>query len=201
MDLIANTYEYLCPGGPVIIPIILTSSFMWLLIVERIIYFRRMNKNDVDLNQAVQMLNQRPLQTASKGLRAGVVMNFLKKRTKNKKLDPGVLKLCAMRERPRIRRFLSVIAVLAAISPLFGLLGTVTGMISTFNVISLFGTGNAKALAGGISEALITTQSGLLVAIPGLFMSAFLFRRANRLERRLDELILTLMRNIKKTGS
>jgi biopolymer transport protein ExbB len=201
MDFIAKIYEYLCPGGPVIIPIILTSFFMWLLIIERIIYFRRMNKHDVDLNQAVQMLNQRPLQTASKGLLSGVVINFLKKRTKNRKLDPGVLKLCAMRERPHIRRFLSVIAVLAAISPLFGLLGTVMGMVSTFNVISLFGTGNAKALAGGISEALITTQSGLLVAIPGLFMSAFLFRRADRLERRLDELILTLMRNVKKNGS
>lgn len=201
MDFIAKIYEYLCPGGPVIIPIILTSSFMWFLIIERIIYFRRMNKDDVDLNQAVQMLNQGPLQKASKGLRSKVVINFLKKRTENKKLDPGILKLCAMRERPHIRRFLSAIAVLAAISPLFGLLGTVTGMISTFNVIALFGTGNAKALAGGISEALITTQSGLLVAIPGLFMSAFLFRRANRLERRLDELILTLMRNIKKNGS
>jgi biopolymer transport protein ExbB len=73
-------------------------------------------------------------------------------------------------------------------------------MITTFNVIALFGTGNAKALAGGISEALITTQSGLLVAIPGLFMSAFLIRRANRLERRMDELIITLMRHVKKTG-
>ncbi|RZB33457.1 MAG: biopolymer transport protein ExbB [Desulfobacteraceae bacterium Eth-SRB2] len=201
MDLIANTYEYLWPGGPVMIPIILTSFCMWLLIVERVLYFRRMDKDDVSLKQAVQMLNQRPLQTALKGLRAGIVMNFLKERTKNNKLDTGILKLCAMREKPHIRQFLTVIAVLAAISPLFGLLGTVTGMITTFNVIALFGTGNAKAMAGGISEALITTQSGLLVAIPGLFMSAFLIRRANRLERRLDELILTLMRNIKKTGS
>ncbi|MBW2119509.1 MAG: MotA/TolQ/ExbB proton channel family protein [Deltaproteobacteria bacterium] len=196
MDLIANTYEYLWPGGPVMIPIILTSFCMWLLIVERVLYFRRMDKDDVSLKQAVQMLNQRPLQTASKGLRARVVMNFLKERTKNKKLDPGILKLCAMRERPHIRQFLTVIAVLAAISPLFGLLGTVTGMITTFNVIALFGTGNAKAMAGGISEALITTQSGLLVAIPGLFMSAFLIRRANRLESRLDELIMTLKRNV-----
>ena len=196
MDLIANTYEYLWPGGPVMIPIILTSLCMWLLIVERVLYFRRMDKDDVNLKQAVQMLNQRPLQTASTGLRTRVVMNFLKERTKNKKLDPGILKLCAMRERPHIRQFLTVIAVLAAISPLFGLLGTVTGMITTFNVIALFGTGNAKAMAGGISEALITTQSGLVVAIPGLFMSAFLIRRANRLESRLDELIMTLKRNI-----
>ena len=75
-------------------------------------------------------------------------------------------------------------------------LGTVTGMMTTFDVIALFGTGNARAMAGGISEALITTQSGLLVAIPGLLMSAFLIRRADRLEDRLDELIMTLKRHI-----
>jgi biopolymer transport protein ExbB len=99
-----------------------------------------------------------------------------------------------MRERPRIHRSLAVIAVLAAVSPLFGLLGTVAGMITTFDVISLFGTGNAKAMAGGISEALITTQSGLLAAVPGLFSSVWLMRCANRLERGLDEMLMILKR-------
>ncbi|MBE9569130.1 MAG: MotA/TolQ/ExbB proton channel family protein, partial [Proteobacteria bacterium] len=103
---------------------------------------------------------------------------------------------CAMREMSPLRRFLSVIAVLAAVAPLFGLLGTVTGMMTTFDVIAVFGTGNAKAMAGGISEALITTQSGLLVAIPGLFMSVFLIRRADHLESNLDELLITLKRNL-----
>jgi len=142
------------------------------------------------------MLSDKPLPEIPNGLRTRVVASFLKERTGNNKVDRSILDLCAMRERPHLRRSLSVIAVLAAVAPLFGLLGTVTGMITTFDVITLFGTGNAKAMAGGISEALITTQSGLLVAIPGLFMSAFLIRRAHRLENSLDELVMTLKRNI-----
>jgi len=196
MDLVADAYEYLRPGGPVMIPIILTSVWMWVLIVERALYFRRIDKNDVNLKQAVEVLSGKPLPETSNGLRARIVASFLKERTGNRKVDGSILDLCAMRERPHLKRYLSVIAVLAAVAPLFGLLGTVTGMITTFDVIALFGTGNAKAMAGGISEALITTQSGLLVAIPGLSMSAFLICRANRLESRLDEVVMTLKRNL-----
>ena len=196
MNLIVNAYEYLRPGGPVMIPLILTSLWMWALIVERALYFRHIDKDDVDLKQAVEMLSGSPLSEISNGLRARVVASFLKERTGNKKLDRDILDQCAMREMSPLRRFLSVIAVLAAVAPLFGLLGTVTGMMTTFDVIAVFGTGNAKAMAGGISEALITTQSGLLVAIPGLFMSAFLIRRSNRLKNRLNEVVMTLKRNI-----
>ncbi|OEU51659.1 MAG: biopolymer transporter ExbB [Desulfobacterales bacterium S3730MH5] len=196
MDIITNAYEYLRPGGPLMIPLILISCWMWSLIIDRVVYFRRIDRDDVELKQAVQVLSDAPLPPTSRGLRTRVVANFLKERTGNRKVDRSILDLCAMRERPHIRRHLSVIAVLAAVAPLFGLLGTVTGMITTFDVIALFGTGNAKAMSGGISEALITTQSGLLVAIPGLFMSAFLVRRANRLENRLDEVVITLKRNI-----
>jgi biopolymer transport protein ExbB len=69
-------------------------------------------------------------------------------------------------------------------------------MITTFDVIALFGTGNPKAMAGGISEALITTQSGLTAAIPGLFLSTYLMRRARRLEGRLDETVAVLKRHL-----
>ena len=196
MDIIANAYEYLRPGGAVMIPLILISLWMWALIVERALYFRRIDKDDVDIKQAVEMISGSPLPEISNGLRARVVTSFLKERTGNKKLDRDIMDQCAMRGMSPLRRYLSVIAVLAAVAPLFGLLGTVTGMMTTFNVIALFGTGNAKAMAGGISEALITTQSGLLVAIPGLFMSAFLVRRANRLKSRLNEVVMTLKRNI-----
>ena len=66
----------------------------------------------------------------------------------------------------------------AAIAPLLGLLGTVTGMINTFKVITVHGTGDPRLMAGGISEALITTQLGLAVAIPIMMMAAFLGRKA-----------------------
>ena len=196
MHFIADAYEYLRPGGAVMIPLILTSLCMWALIVDRIIYFRRIDKNDVDLKQAVEMLDRNLAPKTSNGLRSRFMANFLKERTGSRKVDLGILDLCVIRQRPYITRYLAVIGVLAAIAPLFGLLGTVIGMVTTFEVIALFGTGNAKAMAGGISEALITTQSGLLVAIPGLFMSAFLMRRARGIQSRLDELVMTLKRKI-----
>ena len=196
MNIIANAYEYLHPGGPVMIPLILVSIWMWALIIDRALYFRRIAKDDVDLKQAMEMLSGSPLPETSSGLLSQLVASFLKERTGNKKLDQDILDQCVMQEMSPLRRYLSVIAVLAAVAPLFGLLGTVTGMMTTFNVIALFGTGNAKAMAGGISEALITTQSGLLVAIPGLFMSAFLTRRANRLKNHLNEVVMTLKRYV-----
>ncbi|KAF0094403.1 MAG: biopolymer transport protein ExbB [Puniceicoccaceae bacterium 5H] len=79
---------------------------------------------------------------------------------------------------PKVMRLLPFISVTAAVSPLLGLLGTVTGMINTFNMIKIFGTGDAKTLSGGISEALITTEFGLIVAIPAVLFYAFLSRYA-----------------------
>lgn len=79
---------------------------------------------------------------------------------------------------PKLERLLPFIAVTAATAPLLGLLGTVTGMINTFQQITLFGTSDASKLAGGISEALVTTKYGLITAIPALIMHAMLARRA-----------------------
>ena len=80
--------------------------------------------------------------------------------------------------KPRLERLMPVIALSAATAPLLGLLGTVTGMINTFNMITLFGTGDPRTLASGISEALITTEFGLIVAIPSLLFHAFISRKA-----------------------
>ena len=81
------------------------------------------------------------------------------------KLDEAILK-----EIPALERFLTLIKVIAAISPLMGLLGTVTGMINTFQAMTLFGTGDPKLMAGGISQALVTTVLGIVVALPTLFL-------------------------------
>ncbi|MFP4069477.1 MAG: MotA/TolQ/ExbB proton channel family protein [Opitutales bacterium] len=82
--------------------------------------------------------------------------------------------------RPRLERFLPFMALTAAAAPLLGLLGTVTGMIKTFNLITIFGTGDAKSLSSGISEALITTELGLIVAIPALIFHGLLARMARQ---------------------
>ena len=90
-------------------------------------------------------------------------------------------------ESSRLNRGLPTVAVLAAVSPLLGLLGTVTGMIETFQSITLFGTGDPKLMSGGISQALVTTQLGLAVAIPLVLFHSLLVGRANRIVERLGK--------------
>jgi biopolymer transport protein ExbB len=98
------------------------------------------------------------------------------------KLDEAILK-----EMPKIQRGLGALALLAAVSPLLGLLGTVTGIIETFQSITLYGTGDPRVMSGGISQALVTTVMGLLVAIPLLLFHSFLSAKSNTLIQILDE--------------
>ena len=98
------------------------------------------------------------------------------------KLDEAIL-----RETPSIERGLITLAILAAVTPMLGLLGTVSGMIETFQSITLFGTGDPKLMSGGISQALVTTELGLAVAIPILLIHSALSSKSNRLIQILDE--------------
>ncbi len=91
------------------------------------------------------------------------------------------------REVPKLEKGLSMIKLLAAVAPLLGLLGTVTGMIATFQSISLFGTGDPKLMASGISQALVTTMLGLCVAVPLLFIHSLVSYRSRTLVQILDE--------------
>ncbi|MBE0469882.1 MAG: MotA/TolQ/ExbB proton channel family protein [Methyloprofundus sp.] len=98
-----------------------------------------------------------------------------------------VLDEAITREVPALEKGLSLIKLLAAVAPLLGLLGTVTGMIATFQSISLFGTGDPKLMANGISQALVTTMLGLSVAMPLLFIHNLLASRSRTLVQILDE--------------
>lgn len=98
----------------------------------------------------------------------------------------------------RVGSLLPVIAVTAATAPLLGLLGTVSGMIRTFNLITLFGSGDPKPLAGGISEALVTTLFGLVVAIPALILHAFLSRRAQGIVQTSERLGLSFVNSLRE---
>ncbi len=90
-------------------------------------------------------------------------------------------------EIPRLERFLSTLAVLASIAPLLGLLGTVTGMINTFQVITFHGTSDPRLMSGGISEALVTTMLGLGVAIPIMLSHSLLSRRVETSIAQIEE--------------
>jgi len=98
------------------------------------------------------------------------------------KLSEGILK-----ETPKLESGLNLLKIISAIAPLMGLLGTVTGMIVTFQAITIFGAGDPKAMAGGISGALVTTVLGLLVAIPTVLLHTIVNGRAQRIIHVLNE--------------
>jgi len=103
-----------------------------------------------------------------------------------------------LHESSKLDRFGSFILVIAAISPLLGLLGTVTGMISTFDIITEFGTGDPKMLSSGISEALITTKFGLVVAIPLLVLGNVLSSWAEKIKDTMEQSALHIINKNKK---
>jgi biopolymer transport protein ExbB len=105
----------------------------------------------------------------------------------------AVLDQALLAEAPKLQRGLAFILVMAGVAPLLGLLGTVTGMIDMFGVIAEQGSGNAKSLSGAISEALITTQAGMMAAIPLLLLHAALARRAERRLMVLEEAACSLL--------
>ena len=109
----------------------------------------------------------------------------------NPNIDTETLELkmaeAVLRETPKLEAGLTLLKIIAAVAPLMGLLGTVTGMIITFQAITIFGAGDPKAMAGGISSALITTVLGLLVAIPTVLLHTVVNGRAQKIIHILNE--------------
>ena len=174
-----NLLERISEGG-VIGYIILGMGVLGLLVaLERFVVLglvgRRMNKQRVDK----EPLPNNPL---------GRIMSVF---TENPHVDAETLGLkldeAILRELPKVQRGLGLLSMIAALAPLLGLLGTVVGMIETFQSITLFGTGDPKLMAGGISYALVTTVEGLVVAVPILLLHSMLSARSNRLVQILDE--------------
>ena len=109
----------------------------------------------------------------------------------NKDVDTETLELklgeAIFRETPKLNRALLFIQIISVVAPLMGLLGTVTGMIKTFQAITLYGTGDPKLMAGGISQALVTTVLGLSVAIPMVLLHTVVSGRSRRIVQILQE--------------
>lgn len=100
--------------------------------------------------------------------------------------------------RLKLNSWLPFVAICATSAPLLGLLGTVTGIMNTFNLMTVFGTGDPKTLSSGISEALITTEYGLYVAIPSLMLHAFLSRRARGIVDEMEKVAVAFLNQIRK---
>lgn len=184
--IVSSIMAHLQAGGVVMIPILILSFVMWVLIFNRLIVLRRLFIKNIPRRDAGRYVKENRFPPDRyQGANSLLVREFLSRRSGDSKLDGYLLDETVIRLTGEMDRYLSLITVLSSMAPLLGLLGTVIGMMTTFDVITRFGTGNAKAMAGGISVALITTQTGLLVSIPGLYMSGFLARRAANLKQRI----------------
>jgi biopolymer transport protein ExbB len=195
--LFDNLAAYIRSGGLVMVPILAVSLVMWVLIFNRVWFMRTLYVKNISRTRAGELvrLNQRP-EDRYKGANSLLVRQFLARRTHDRDLDGYILDETVMGLCASLDRYLAAIRVLSAVAPLLGLLGTVVGMMHTFEVITVFGTGNARAMAAGISVALITTQTGLMVAIPGLYMAGWLTRRSRNLKNRIAATGMYLRRYI-----
>lgn len=168
--------------GGVVGYVILVLGFLGLLLaIGRLVWLRlvgrRVQQQVADLDH---LRDDNPL---------GRVLGVIGSHPKLEQLDTLELKLdeAILKETPALERWQGLIKLLAAVAPLLGLLGTVTGMIATFQVITLVGTGDPKMMAGGISQALVTTVLGLVVAIPLLFMHSLVVARSKALVQLLEQ--------------
>ncbi len=179
--------DYLSTGGPVMVPLAIDSLVLWVLIMDRALFFRRLYIKNMDLKTAVEHIrsNRMPDPAKYRGVVSMLVARFLSRRSGVTSIDRLIVDETVSGISHILSSHLSLLGVLAAVAPLLGLLGTVLGMITTFDVLAVHGTGNARAVAGGISEALVTTQTGLMVAIPGMYMKSILDRRAGILKQRV----------------
>ncbi len=131
-----------------------------------------------------------------KGPAGRMLIDAVNHSDEGKELVEEVLYERMLEVQPKLERMLPFIQVTAATAPLMGLLGTVTGMINTFKLITIFGTGDAKSLSSGISEALVTTEFGLIVAIPALILHSLLARRSGSVMASLEHVAVAFVNGL-----
>jgi len=168
-EFISIAYEYIRDfmelGGPVLYLIAILLIIMWYMIVERIFYIRGPHKRAVKAAiEEWEARSERSSWTAQQ-VREQLVSTVGSKLKEN----------------------LSMIQACVALAPLFGLLGTVTGMIEVFQVMAINGTSNARAMAGGVSRATVPTMAGMVAALSGLFLSFWLQRKTEQEREQLNE--------------
>ncbi|AYM88757.1 MULTISPECIES: MotA/TolQ/ExbB proton channel family protein [Pseudoalteromonas] len=158
IDSINAIRDFLDTGGQVLLVIGVLIFAMWLLILERFIYFFK----------------------GFRSYKQNVKAQWKNRAERNSWNAEQIRQAMISRASMRLDTNLALINVMVALCPLLGLLGTVTGMIEVFDVMAITGTGSARSMASGVSKATIPTMAGMVGALSGVFASTFLQRRAKR---------------------
>ena len=162
IELLTNLQEtfvgFIEQGGWVLIPIFLVTVVMWTLIIEKFFYLR------VTYPKQVQLL----------------YAEWDKRSDKRSWYARQIRNQIISEQTEELKRWVPIIKSLIALCPLLGLLGTVTGMIEVFDVLAIAGSGNARAMAEGVSRATIPTMAGMVAALSGIYWAARLTRRVDK---------------------
>jgi biopolymer transport protein ExbB len=185
-----NLWEWMSRGGPVMYVIFAVACLAALIMIERFITLAAKSKASGQVMDRIKELAKAGKWKEATNLceikknvpTCQMLKGVLEHTGEIQEVLENALQESILKIMPSLERWLGTLALLAVISPLLGLLGTVTGMITVFNVITSVGTGDPKLMAGGISEALLTTQFGLILAIPIMLVH-------NLLERRVDGIV------------
>jgi biopolymer transport protein ExbB len=184
-----NLLRIVIKGGMVMIPLLLSSIIALTVIVERLCFWGRLRPQTVyrtlltlvaegDLPQAMQVASA-SRHPVARALGAGIAF---------KHLAPGAAMQAAVQaELAQARRYLPILDTVITLAPLLGLLGTITGMIGAFGIVSDAGLGQPHAITGGIAEALIATATGLLIAIMTLIPYNYFRSKVEQLTDVLEE--------------
>ena len=181
--------EHLQKGGIWVIPILLFALFASLTAIVKGVSLWRLPKQVPALAERIEQALRNgsgleQLVSQVTGMQAALIKVALQPQTAEKRDDR--LYACLVECRNRLDRWLGAVALTAAVAPLLGLLGTVSGMITTFQLMTLFGSGDASSVSAGISEALVTTELGLVVAIPALLAHALMSRKVKSYYSQLE---------------
>ena len=187
-------------GGVVGWVLVFLGLFAVALIIIRYYFLNNAGKyTEIATAKILEYVQEDDLEGAKEYIKthSGSIINILKVTLKNIHRDrehiEDIVSENMLHESAHIDKYGSLIIIIAAVGPLLGLLGTVTGMISTFDIITEFGTGDPKLLSGGISEALVTTELGLIVAIPALVFGNILSGWANNIKDDMEKASLKVI--------
>ena len=191
-------------GGPIMWPIAFCSLAAAVIIIERLIYFRKIHVDEDSLISRMKAALQKGHHEEALAICEGKpspFTNLMKVGIEHRHYPKQVIREAIMDaaslETPKLERYLNSLGTISNIAPLLGLLGTVTGNIKAFGVIgSLGAVGDPRLLASGIAEALLTTAAGIIVALPAVIFYNYLVGKVNhmilRMETMANELVLLL---------
>ena len=195
--------HYLEVGGPILWVLVIISIGAFAVILERIVFFARNEKNlgNNFKDEILSLVANKKVDEAialcdtKKSCVASAVKKFLQKAPKGIDVQDYefILKEITIKETSPYESKLNLLASVISISPMLGLLGTVTGMIRAFANISKYGTGDTAIVADGIAEALLTTAAGLMIAIPVIVVYNYLNRRLEKMENEIDDVVTNII--------